>query len=218
MTRKAYFMDFEFETENATFFPRSETEILVEKACELLKSKKNDSSPSILDICTGCGNIAISLTNYIPSSKIVALDISDSAINVAKRNALKYGFTNKIKFIKHDVLHENLGSDYIEAFNMVVTNPPYVSLKDLTEIPVEVKNDPYIALYGGGDGLDFYRRIAVVASECLKNGGILLAEIGYDQADSVSSILKERRDLSNIKIYKDYSGINRMVSAIKWKD
>lgn len=208
-------MDFEFETENATFFPRFETEILVEKACELLK---NNNNPNILDVCTGCGNIAISLTNYIPSSRIVALDIADSAINVAKINALKYGLTDRIKFIKHDVLRENLESNYLEAFDMVVTNPPYVSYKDLTEISEEVKKDPYIALYGGGDGLDFYRRIAVVASECLKNGGILLAEIGYDQADSVSSILKDRKDFKSIKVYKDYAGINRIVSAIKWKN
>jgi len=208
-------MDLELETENATFFPRFETEILVEKTCEILKNKNH---PNILDICTGCGNIAISLTKYIPSSKIVAIDISGSAINVAKKNALKYGVIDRLKFVQHDILHEDLDNDYSNSFDVIVTNPPYISYKDLKEIPKSVKDDPYIALYGGIDGLDFYKRIANMALECLKKGGSLIAEIGYDQAYNVTNILKEKKSFNNIEIYKDYSGINRIVSAKKWKD
>ena len=215
------FMDFEFKTGNVTLAPRSDTEILVEKAVELFE--KGDSAPfpdgkralspfSILDIGTGCGNIAISLTNYIPSSRIVALDISDSALYTAKENAVKYGVENRIEFIKSD-LFENLRARREIFFDLVIANPPYVNFGDLASLPDGVKDEPLSALYGGRDGLDFYRRIADEAASFMKPDGILLMEIGYGQALSVRSLLKAPGRYEDIEFFKDYSGIDRIVYA-----
>ena len=108
MSNIAYFLDFEFETENSTFRPRPETELLTEKAIEVLgPGKKNGFQPRILDIGTGCGNIAISLTKYISSSRIVALDISDTALRVARKNAASHGVEKRIDFIKSKITDQN---------------------------------------------------------------------------------------------------------------
>jgi len=212
--KKAFFMDFELDTEGSTLFPRSETEILVEKAVELLKVRKK--APNILDIGTGSGNIAISLTNYIPSSRIVALDISDTAIRVAQRNALKYGVESRIKFIKSD-LFNNLDIKYKHFFDCVISNPPYIALEDFKMLPGAVKDDPYLALYGGSDGMDFYRKISRKVHLFLKEKGILLMEVGYNQAASVKKMLESLDEFSDIEIFKDYSGIDRIVKARRWK-
>jgi release factor glutamine methyltransferase len=211
----AHFMDFEFETGNVTLMPRFETEILVEKAVEFLtKGAPGGVRRDILDIGTGCGNIAISLTNYIPSSRIVALDISDAAIRVARENALKHGAEGRIEFVKSDLfgnMWERRG-----LFDLIISNPPYVSLADMAALPEEVKSDPYLALYGGSDGADFYRKIVKDAHFFLKEGGALLMEIGYNQAAPVKGMLAEApAHYKEIEIYKDYSGIDRIIKAGK---
>lgn len=212
MKTRAYFMDFELETESGTFFPRFETEILIEKALILLKDKiERGSHCNILDIGTGSGNISISLTKYIPSSTIVALDISDTALRAAAKNAKGYGVADRIKFIKSNIF-DRLDDNYRGSFDLIVSNPPYISLKDFSELSGTVKNDPYIALYGGRDGLDFYREIIDKASNYLKKDGILLFEIGYDQRELVTKMLKEKT-FQEIKVYKDYSNTDRIVSA-----
>lgn len=205
-------MDFEFKTENVSFHPRFETEILVEKALEAQSLKKN--APNILDIGTGCGNIAISLTKYIPSSRIVALDISDTALRVAAENAAKYGVDDRIEFIRSD-LFGNIRTRYRNFFDLIISNPPYVSLEDFSSLPAEVKDDPYIALYGGRDGLGIYRRIIKEARIYLKREGVLLVEVGYGQSRSVKDMLSRSGVFSDEEIYKDYSGIERIVSARK---
>jgi len=219
MSTIAHFMDFELETEGLAFYPRPETEILVEKAIEHLRhSKKDSSGPRILDIGTGSGNIAISLTKYIPSSRIVALDVTDAPLRVARRNALRCGVSERIDFVKSD-LFRGLGGGYRNFFDMIISNPPYITLRDFRdELPDEVKKDPYIALYGGKDGLEFYRRIAKDSGAYLREEGSLLMEIGYDQAGSVSAILKESGNFSGTEIYKDYSGINRIIKAVRLND
>ncbi len=211
--KTAYFLDFEFDTACATLKPRFETEILVEKAVKLLSGKSGlYSSFKILDIGTGCGNIAISLTKYLPSSRIVALDISDAALFVAARNAKKYAVHDRIEFIKSN-LFKNIKGRYGHFFDLIISNPPYISLKDFYSLPAEVKDDPYIALYGGRDGADFYRKIAKEAANYLKRNGILLMEIGYDQADLVKDILEVSGIFGETEVYKDYSGIDRIVKT-----
>ena len=214
MKNVASFMDFELDTKEGAFFPRPETELLVEKACELLSQNKASYS-NILDIGTGSGNIAISLTKYIPSSKIVALDISQTALRTAKKNAAKYKLTEKISFIKSD-LFKGLDKSYWDSFDLVISNPPYISLKDFITLPKEVKDDPYIALYGGKDGLTFYREIIEKAPLYMKKDSFLLFEIGYDQKEHVKNMLEQNSNFCDINIYKDYSGIDRIVSAKKW--
>ncbi|MBN1354408.1 MAG: peptide chain release factor N(5)-glutamine methyltransferase [Candidatus Omnitrophica bacterium] len=209
MSRVAYFLDFEFDTENAAFYPRPETELLVEKAVGFLPER---FSGNILDIGTGCGNIAISLTKYIPSCRITALDISDTALRAARQNAAKYGTADRIEFVRSD-LFEGLCEKYVDFFDLIVTNPPYVSRSDFTSLPMGVKDDPYIALYGGPDGTDCYRKIIGNAPHFLKKNGILLMEIGYNQSESVRGMLVESGSFFEIVTYKDYSGIERIIKA-----
>lgn len=209
------FMDFEFETQSSALSPRRETEILTEKAIEYLKNNcPSNGSVRVLDVGTGCGNIAISLTNYIPSSRIVALDISGSAIRAAIRNAGRYGVLDRIEFIESD-LFESLRNRNGICFDLVVSNPPYVNLEDFLSLPDEVRNDPYIALYGGRDGAECYRRIIKDAYLFLKPGGALIMELGYDTSSVVKDILFSNRMYGRIEVYKDYSGINRVIMARK---
>jgi len=208
-------MDFEFETENAVLYPRPETEILVEKAIDLfLGHVESDSKPAILDVGTGCGNIAISLTKYIPSGKIVALDISDTALRVAESNAITHGVRERIVFLKSN-LFENIEKSYENYFDLIISNPPYVSLEDFSSLSGEVKSDPYIALYGGTDGMDFYRRIVRESPAFLKRGGILLMETGYNQAEAVKTFLENSGNFCDICVYKDYANIDRIIKARK---
>lgn len=207
--KRAPFMDFEFETGGVTLYPRPETELLVEKAEELLP----EGPGNILDIGTGCGNIAISLTKYIPSSKIVALDVSVEALRIARENARAEGVAGKIEFINSDLFEGIRKKRYCNFFDLIISNPPYISLDDFSSLPPEVKNDPYIALYGGRDGLDFYRKITEGAVLFLKKRGMLLMEIGYAQARAVKEILKGSGSFREMEIYRDYAGIERIVKA-----
>jgi release factor glutamine methyltransferase len=208
--RQAHFLDFEFETGNLTFYPRPETELLVEKAVELMPK----TGCSILDIGTGCGNIAISLTKYIPSSRITALDISGEAIRAAGENAKKYGVEDRIEFVRSN-LFEGIKGRAKEGFDLIISNPPYISLEELSSLPDIVKDDPYLALYGGADGLDFYKKIISRAPGYLKKGGILLMEIGYNQRKAVKDMLDSSGVFKDAEFYKDYSGIDRIAKARK---
>jgi len=213
--REAYFLDFEFKTEDLTFYPRPETELLVERAVDLLSKKKGHNAPyRILDIGTGCGNIAISLTKYLPSSRITASDISDTALRAAGENAKKYGVEERIDFVKSD-LFENIRGRHKELFDLIISNPPYISLEELSSLPGEVKLEPYLALYGGVDGMSFYRRIMKEAPSLLKKDGILLMEIGYNQSEAVRGMLDSSNLFKDVEIYKDYAGIARIVKAHK---
>jgi len=208
-------MDFEFSTETSVFYPRFETELLVEKAIDiLLHYKKASHLVHVLDLCTGSGNIAISLTKYIPLSRIVASDISDTALRVARANIARYGVSDRIDVIKSDLFND-LGDGYIDFFDFIITNPPYISLKEFNSLPKCVKDDPYIALYGGKDGLAFYRRITKDSAAYLKKDGFLLMEIGCDQAKDITHILKKTSEFTDIETYKDYAGLNRIIKAKK---
>ncbi len=210
-----HFMDFELDTENSTFCPRFETEILVEKAVALLSATGNVSC--ILDIGTGCGNIAISLTKYFPFCKIVASDISDTALWIAKKNAARYGVENRIEFIKSDIF-TGIPKSYVNLFDLIISNPPYVTLADFSSLPPAVKDEPYSALYGGRDGMLFYRKIIKGAVRFLKKGGILLMEIGYGQAADIKQLLETSGSFRRIEVYKDYNLIERIIKAEIWKN
>ena len=212
----AYFMDFEIGVNSSTFIPRPETEILVEKTLDIIdlihKKNKSKNKIDILDLCTGSGNIAISLTKYNEQSKIIALDISREALVKARENALKYGISDSIRFIQSDLFS---GLNKRKAlFDIIVSNPPYISNKDMAWIDDIVKTEPFIALYGGTDGLDYYRHIIKEAKYYLKKDGYILMEMGYDQSEAVTNMLIEN-GYSHIELYKDYSDINRIVKAGK---
>lgn len=185
---------------NGVLIPRQDTEILVE---EVLKVAKKDNS--ILDLCTGSGIIGITLAKNLLSDKITAVDISDTALKVSERNAKEQNVN--IKYIK-----SNLFEKVQEKFDIIVSNPPYIETETIKLLTEDVKNEPILALDGGVDGLDFYRRIAKDAKKYLKENGKLFFEIGYNQKQSVSELLSNL-DYKDIECVKDLGNNDRVIKC-----
>ena len=200
INNKAYFMGLEFYVDENVLIPRCDTEILVE---EIIKIIKKDSLLKILDLCTGSGAIAISLKKYLNNIEIMASDISDKALMVAKKNASKIGVD--VKFIESDLFNNINGK-----FDLIVSNPPYIKKTVIPSLDKQVRNEPILALDGGKDGLDFYRKISYEAKKFLNNNGYLCFEIGYDQRKDVEDILLQNGYI-NIYSKKDYGGNDRII-------
>ncbi|MGL5506292.1 MAG: peptide chain release factor N(5)-glutamine methyltransferase [Paraclostridium sp.] len=204
------FMGLDFYVEEGVLIPRPDTEPLVEEVIELVKDKED---LKIVDIGTGSGAITVSLARYIKSCEIYSLDISEKALDIGLKNAISNGVENKISFIKSDVFSgiEDKGL----SLDVIVSNPPYIKKADIDTLHTQVKDyEPYIALEGGEDGLDFYRAITEQSIKYLKTEGILAFEVGHDQAQDVSDILNQN-GYSKIYTKKDLQGIDRVVIGFK---
>ena len=211
ITHKQEFMGLYFYVDENVLIPQPDTEILVEKTIRTVtaNNKLLSQNIKILDLCTGSGAVAISLENYLKNKcniEIYASDISEKAIDVAKRNAKENNA--KVKFIISDMF-QNIEEN---NFDIIVSNPPYIEKATITTLSKEVQNEPHLALDGGIDGLDFYRIIAKEGYKYLKSGGYILVEIGYNQKESVSNIFKEYADkYIEIKCVKDLNGQDRVI-------
>lgn len=204
------FCGLDIEVNEDVLIPRPETEILVEVIEGLVHSQQSIAhSKRILDLCTGSGCIAIALTKKLPDCKIVASDISGKAIVLAKKNAERLG-AERIEFVLSDLFNDLKGS-----FDIIVSNPPYIAGYEFAGLQEEVLKEPRMALYGGEDGLDFYRRIFDSAGKFLKNGGHVAVEIGYGQSAQVKNILENAGGFRMVEVRKDSNGIDRVVVA-KW--
>lgn len=200
ITGSQEFMGFNFEVDERVLIPRQDTEVLVESVLPYVKGK------SVLDICTGSGCIAVSLLLLGNPRKVTASDKSEAALKLAKKNAER--LRADITFIKSD-LFDNIE----ESFDIIVSNPPYISESEMKELEPEVKeHEPSMALWGGMDGLYFYRRIIKEAVNYLKPGGWLFFEIGCSQADLVRRLM-EQHGFSNINIVRDYAGLDRVAGG-----
>ena len=193
------FMGLRFQVNEHVLIPRQDTEILVEEAMRYLHDGMR-----ILDLCTGSGCILLSLLHY--SNEGTGVDISKEALQVAALNAELLGI--KADFLKSDLYEKVTGK-----FDLLVSNPPYIERKVIPTLMEEVREyDPYIALDGGEDGLDFYRRIIGGAQDYLKRGGQILMEIGSGQAQAVSELLREA-GFKEIDVCRDFAGLDRVVSG-----
>ena len=206
ITNSQEFMKLNFYVDENVLIPQPDTEILVEKAIDIIKKSKNIS---ILDLCTGSGAIAVSIKKYMKNATVCASDISKKALEIAKLNA-KNNDTD-IHFIESDMF-ENIKN--IE-FDLIVSNPPYIETKELKRLPKDVQNEPRLALDGGEDGLTYYRIIRDEGYKFLKNNGVILLEIGYNQNKTVVDLFKENNNYKNIEIYKDLSNIDRVIKIEK---
>ncbi len=204
LTGQQDFMGLTFLVNEKVLIPRQDTEILVE---EMLKELHDGMH--ILDMCTGSGCILISLLHYSNDCSGVGADLSPDALSIAKENAgqlLCGAWSDKIDFVQTD-LFENIAG----KFDRIVSNPPYIRTEVLDELMPEVRDhEPRMALDGSLDGLYFYRKIVEQAGEHLKRGGMLYFEIGYDQGDAVSELMRAAGYLE-VEVVKDYSGLDRVV-------
>lgn len=214
ITNKQEFMGLNFFVDENVLIPQPDTEVLVEetiKKCILVAELRAEKSPiKILDLCTGSGAIAISL-NYVLAQKninaeIMASDISEKALDIAKKN--NESNNTSVKFAESN-LFENIQKN---DFDIIVSNPPYIKRKIIETLPCQVQAEPHIALDGGEDGLDFYKKIIDQACKYIKNGYVLL-EIGYDQKDEVEGLFRANGRYSEIETVKDLSNNDRCVIA-----
>ena len=195
------FMGLRFQVNEHVLIPRQDTEILVEEAMRYLHDGMR-----ILELCTGSGCILLSLLHYSNDCEGVGVDISQEALRVAAQNA-------ELLDIKADFLKSDLYEKVTGKFDLLVSNPPYIERKVIPTLMEEVREyDPYIALDGGEDGLDFYRRIIGGAQDYLKRGGQILMEIGSGQAKAVSELLREA-GFKEIDVCRDFAGLDRVVSG-----
>lgn len=191
----------------AVLVPRRETEHAVEAALELLREIK---SPRVIDVGTGSGCIALALASELPGASLNAVDISNDALEVARKNAKRLNLLDRVAFSQSDLLGSYLNGAL--AFDMVVSNPPYVGNSEADKLQVEVReHEPHQALFGGGvEGLDIYRRLIPQAARVLKPGGWLVMEIGYTQEQAIRDLLKDWKD---VRCVPDLRGIPRVVIA-----
>jgi len=181
----------------ACLTPRADTEVIVEKALEFLCARK----ASVLDICTGSGCIALAVAAN-SHADVTGVDISDSALEIARKNAEKCGLAERVRFEKRDALAESFLAG--EKYDLIVSNPPYIPTGDIPALSSEVKHEPMLALDGGGDGLTFYRRFIDVLPSHLKNDGAIIFEIGYDQGEALAKLCESAA--LNCEIFRDYGG------------
>jgi len=221
---KTEFMGLEFKVTADVFIPRPETEILVETTIAIVQSSEFRVQ-RILDIGTGSGCIAISLAKFIKNAEVTAIDISNEALKIAKQNAflnnVKVNFLTSNLFSNYELpttpaikiggSAKNFGGNY----ELIISNPPYIPTHEIKTLQPEVKHEPHIALDGGRDGLDFYRRIIDIAVRYLKKGGFVIMEIGFNQKDAIKNIFQNSAYFEIIEFVKDYNNMDRVVIAKK---
>ena len=209
LTGRQEFWSLEFQVAPGVLIPRPETEHLVEAAAARAKSL---TEPAILDIGTGSGVIAISLRKELPHAAIFASDISGDALNIARRNAERlFPDGHRITFAQGNLLAPFPG----QTFDLILWNPPYISADDYAALPREIReHEPQIALLGGEDGLDAYRRLLAAAGNFLRPNGAVMVEIGQGQAAAVTRIF-EQRAFAIERVILDYAGIERVLVGVR---
>jgi hypothetical protein len=198
-------MKLNFFVNQNVLIPRSDTEILVE---EVINTYKNEHV-KILDMCTGSGCIAISLKKYMQNSEVYGIDISKEALKVAQINAQSNNVD--VKFKCSDMFADIQDKD----FDVIVSNPPYIKTQVINTLDKEVKNEPIIALDGGEDGLYFYKKIINEAFNFLADNGMIFLEIGYDQKEELTKLIKADKRYELVKTKKDLGDNDRIVVVKK---
>jgi release factor glutamine methyltransferase len=238
ITGKQEFWGLEFEVTPDVLIPRPETEHVIEVALERLalreiragrKQTLSGEGLNIIDVGTGSGCIAIALAKELPGARIIATDISAAALAVARRNAARHPFSERIQFIESNLL-ESLTVGTREAappagkispvtvvrsrpFDLIVSNPPYVGRKEKDSLMREVRDhEPELALYGGEEGYELYADLIAQAAQHLKPGGILVLELGHNSLPAVQPLL-DLPNWTNVGVTKDLAGIDRVIAA-----
>ena len=208
---RGFFRNHEFKLDSSVLIPRPETEHVVDAALDILMEGDWQASPTVLDLGTGSGAIAISLAAGFPDAGITATDASQEALDLARQNADAAGVGLRTRFVLSDMFED---LDPVATFDLIVSNPPYISKDEWVVLPRDVREyEPRGALYGGEDGLDFYRVIARQAPQFLKPRGGLVLEIGATQGMAVTKLLAETGKFRAAGVMKDYAEMDRIVVA-----
>jgi release factor glutamine methyltransferase len=213
LTGKQEFWGMEFEVTPDVLIPRPETEHLIEVTLSRTGESRRQAPLRIADVGTGSGCIAIALAKEFPNAKIFATDIFAPALVVAKRNAARHSFTDRITFVECNLL-----SDVPQKppFDVIVSNPPYVARRDAATLPVDVReHEPELALFAGDDGMSIYAPLISQASKHLAEGGLLVLELGAGLFERVGELLEASSGWTRVSAAQDLAGILRVISAIK---
>jgi release factor glutamine methyltransferase len=214
LTGKTEFYSLELTVTRDCLIPRPETELLVERAIEFLRTRSGNQR--VCDLCTGCGCIAVAIAKNLPAARIIATDISDAALNIAAANVEKHQLQDRVELLQGDLFDPIVPQLDANKLDLIVCNPPYISA---TEYPTLDKNvqdyEPKSALLAGVDGLDVYRRIVEKADEFLKDDAALILEIGYAQGGAVKELLDQADIFAEVKIEKDFHNNDRVAIAKK---
>jgi release factor glutamine methyltransferase len=214
LTGKTEFYSLELDITSDCMIPRPETELLVQRAIEFLRTRSGIQY--ICDLCTGSGCIAVAIAKNFPDARVTATDISAAALEVAARNVEKHQLKEQIKLLCGDLFEPIIQQLDVSQFDLIVCNPPYVSTSEYEKLDKNVKDyEPEPALLAGVDGLDVYRKIIEKMDEFLKPCAALMLEIGYAQGPSVKDLLEQTGAFAKIKIEKDFHKNDRIIIAIK---
>ena len=203
------FYGMELIVNNSVLIPRDDTCAVAELAIN--QARQLGDSPRILDLCTGSGCIGLAIAKHVPGAKVTLADISTNALVVARQNVELNGLQNRVTCIPADAL--SAPAHFLGKFDLIVSNPPYITTEEMTELPVSVADyEPHLALHGGDDGLEFYRSIAKNYAAALKPEGYLCFEFGMYQGDAVCAILYENQ-YTVLDRTRDYNDRERAVIA-----
>jgi len=209
------FMSLPFKVNSQVFIPRPETELLVEEVIKYCNTKWAHQPVRILDIGSGCGNIAVSLAYNLPESEVDGWDISPEAVKAAKENAQLNNVHRKINFSVKDILKASPGKPEYSGLHIVVSNPPYISTKEEHILEKEVLDfEPHSAFFAGEDGLVFFHTIARLAKNWLIEDGLLAFEAGYNTGAKVKELVIAE-GFRNVHLIQDYARIDRIITGIK---
>ena len=203
------FLDFEVKVAPGVLIPRQDTETLVEAA--LIALQTANDTPAVLDLCAGSGCVGLAIASHSPDARVVLGELSEGALRICRQNIRRNGLSGQVVPLMMDVMEGP--SLQLGEFDCIVSNPPYIDAKDMEGLEVSVKDfEPHMALYGGSDGLDFYRSITEKYRHNLKPGGYLCYEFGEDQGDDVCDILTANGFTIRRRV-NDFNGTERAVIA-----
>jgi release factor glutamine methyltransferase len=211
---KTEFYSLELNVTSDCMIPRPETELLVQRAIEFLRTRVGRQF--VCDLCTGCGCIAVAIAKNFADARIIATDISDAALEVAAENIERHALKDRIQLLQGDLFEPVIPQLDVEKFDLIVCNPPYVSAAEYEVLERIIQDyEPAIALLAGSDGLDILRRVIEKAGDFLKPDGALMLEIGYTQGSAIEELLEQSESFKEIKIEKDFHNNDRIAIAGK---
>ncbi len=210
ITGTAAFRHLELQVDRSVLVPRPETEVLVDVVLKLLGLR---DSPWVLDMGCGSGAVGISVAQELLSARVLAVDISSKAVRVTKNNADRNHVAGRLHAVGGDLFDCLSLTAAASQFDLIISNPPYVATSEIANLPEEIRKEPPVALDGGADGLDFYRRLSHEAPQFMASRGALVLEVGDGQSQAVLQILRDCGRLENLTCCNDLTGVPRVISA-----